>query len=617
MNIDNETLDTKEQVFEISAKSCTLLHNEQNSDYILWKPNNTLQIPVYQRAYSWQEPEVRRLLNDLLTSFFGRNGKMNQEPMFAGTIQLSMPIPHENSYEQTSQDVIDGQQRSTTIILILKALEILCPGLKIWDQLELQKRLITSVSGGEMQKYFSETLRCDADQLGDSELNIYMQRLTFILNEFSADVELINFSDGKEIKYTKVISFINYLCSKVYFVVIETRANLSKTLQIFNSINTSGMDLNGGDIFKVRYYDYIRETVPNSTEQIFGDICKLYEKIDKTNNHHGKELVNMENVLKVIQQIVISEANLPVSTRSLGGATFFERFFDTMLNVNRWDGFNKESCEKVQLTIDKIDSIIVQLFCWHNSNSLTISAESQALSHFIWYSRYGRYYNVQHVFFYAFGPTSYELENFISEFSKLLICFSLIHRRAVNECHRLVDSMMRKMLSSENKLTYSELINNIKEKRLSLYTRLHNVLDTHEIAYIAKAKNLILRIDAMLDEPAYKDNNAKSLLASLFETRLDIEHIESANHQNIEERNKIRAEWGGKLHMLGNLITLEYDINRSISNSLYHTKKQPSYLKSKFATVKALANEHSTWSLKNMEKRHEKLVFKLAEYLCK
>ena len=606
----------KKQSFEINARSCTLLHNNQNPNDILWRPNNTLKVPVYQRAYAWEEPEVKRLLNDLLASFFGRNGRAIEEPMFVGTVQLSAPVPTEESQTSTQQDIIDGQQRSTTLILILKALQLLHPKLPLWNEdVIFNDRLVTSVSGGVMQRYLDRALDCKAESRPDDELNIYLLRLKFILEELAADNDLLSPETEHSQINSNVTSFAKYLCSQVYFVVIETRANLSKTLQIFDSINTSGMDLNGGDIFKVRYYDYLRETIPDSTEKIFEKVCQLYEKIDRNNQESGKRIVSMEDVLRVAQQIIISEADLSVSNRSLAGTTFFERFFDTMLDVNRWEGLHRDTCCKVQLTIDKLNYIIDLLFEWHNTDYSNLSAETQALSHFIWYSRYGRYYVVQHVFRYAYNPSVEELESFIAEFSKLLSIYSVTNKKAVSQCHTLVASIMKNMLNPEFKLPLNELLSFIRSHRHNLKDPIEDALNTHAFAHIPRAKNLLLRMDAMLDELKTPKNNAKTLHEILFDTRIDIEHIESANHENLAEREKIHKEWGNKLHQLGNLIVLEFDINRSISNGSYEEIKRPRYKESKFISVIELANNTPSWSLEMMQIRHKQLVSRLTQYL--
>src|SRR5436305_1152191 len=74
-------------------------------------------IPIYQRTYSWREPECRQLWEDILCS--GRNEKVSAH--FVGSIVYV----EKGLYSVSSQSpllVIDGQQRLTTVMLLIEAL---------------------------------------------------------------------------------------------------------------------------------------------------------------------------------------------------------------------------------------------------------------------------------------------------------------------------------------------------------------------------------------------------------------------------------------------------------------------------------------------------------------
>ena len=74
-------------------------------------------IPVYQRTYSWTERECQQLWDDIL-----RTGGDDQ---IAAHFVGSIVYIEESMYQVTSQSpllVIDGQQRLTTVMLILEAL---------------------------------------------------------------------------------------------------------------------------------------------------------------------------------------------------------------------------------------------------------------------------------------------------------------------------------------------------------------------------------------------------------------------------------------------------------------------------------------------------------------
>lgn len=74
-------------------------------------------IPAYQRPYAWTREQASELLADLL-SFIGDDSTdiPNLSPYFLGSIVL---IKTENVAEA---DVVDGQQRLTTITILLSVL---------------------------------------------------------------------------------------------------------------------------------------------------------------------------------------------------------------------------------------------------------------------------------------------------------------------------------------------------------------------------------------------------------------------------------------------------------------------------------------------------------------
>ena len=74
-------------------------------------------IPIYQRTYSWMESECRQLWVDILRT--GRNKDIKAH--FVGSIVYIEESPYHVSL-QSSLLVIDGQQRLTTVMLILEAL---------------------------------------------------------------------------------------------------------------------------------------------------------------------------------------------------------------------------------------------------------------------------------------------------------------------------------------------------------------------------------------------------------------------------------------------------------------------------------------------------------------
>lgn len=76
-----------------------------------------LTIPIYQRKYSWTKKQCRQLWNDIIR--VGSNHHVGAH--FVGAIVYIEESPYQVTH-QSSLQVIDGQQRLTTILLLLEAL---------------------------------------------------------------------------------------------------------------------------------------------------------------------------------------------------------------------------------------------------------------------------------------------------------------------------------------------------------------------------------------------------------------------------------------------------------------------------------------------------------------
>lgn len=84
--------------------------NEIELKQFITKTDITFTIPIYQRNYDWEVWRVKQLYEDIL-SITGSN-----DSHFIGCVCHQMP-------DRRTSVIIDGQQRITTIMLILKAIQ--------------------------------------------------------------------------------------------------------------------------------------------------------------------------------------------------------------------------------------------------------------------------------------------------------------------------------------------------------------------------------------------------------------------------------------------------------------------------------------------------------------
>ncbi|PUD87057.1 hypothetical protein C2R46_04115 [Helicobacter pylori] len=199
------------------------------------------QIPIYQRPYQWTEENCEKLLDDL---FF--NYEYDRESdYFCDSLVLVKSDP--NSKTET-YDIVDGQQRLSTFILLAKVLAALYSERLTEESKDyLQESLITkygkkdrlnfNAMGFNSKKDFQYALTSFNDAPVSNAKNNYLKNA----------ICLKNYLEKKEIG--DINDFIEWLYFKVVFITI-TCPDADKALRIFNVLNARGLALNATDIFK-------------------------------------------------------------------------------------------------------------------------------------------------------------------------------------------------------------------------------------------------------------------------------------------------------------------------------------------------------------------------------
>ncbi|GAA8346828.1 DUF262 domain-containing protein [Helicobacter pylori] len=200
------------------------------------------QIPIYQRPYQWTEENCEKLLDDL---FFNYEDDRESD-YFCGSLVLI--LISEDSKKAKTYDIVDGQQRLSTFILLAKVLAALYSERLTEESKDyLQESLITkygkkdrlnfSAVGFNSKKNFQYALTSFNDVPISNNKNNYLKNA----------ICLKNYLRKKEIE--DINDFIDWLYCNVVFVTI-TCPDADKALRIFNVLNARGLALNATDIFK-------------------------------------------------------------------------------------------------------------------------------------------------------------------------------------------------------------------------------------------------------------------------------------------------------------------------------------------------------------------------------
>ena len=588
--------------FSIKAKTCTLKYNSQQQEDIILNSSKKYIVPIYQRPYSWSEAQIHKFISDIFISFHGYDASTTSEPMFIGTMQLSAPIKDNNS-----QEIIDGQQRLSTFLILLKILKEKYP-----ENQELRSIsfnwLETEVNNGEQNKFLLDFLEHDFSGLPENRHNSYFRNSQIISSLIDKETNSIEFD---------IDLFIKYVLTDVYFVVIETSAGLSKTLKIFDAINTTGLDLNGGDIFKIRMYEYLT-TKKEYGKTAFNDINEIYGKIDRKNKEEDLSC-NINTVLRIYQYVIISRYDLSNALFGFAENTFFDRLFDVIFNINQWDGFKSKNNEQIELSLDDLHRIVDTYYLWEGLKYPT--AEDFCAMGFIWTSRYFRHSILVYLFIFNFQNDTDAIFEFNKKLSRLFIIYSIFFDKQIGNINTFIYNLLKRIFREKidiDQLFHSldnKIIGNVPYFDLKSQKVLTQKLQ-EELAGNHTRKYIISRLSAMLAEN-YKSNNQeeiKEIRKKLFGSNIDIEHIQSYNDNNEQEREIIKNQWGSHINSLGNLIILEQGINRSIKNKPYNVKIEH-YKNSSFNIVRQQAAEYIHFDLNTCKTRGEMESSKIIDYI--
>ncbi|MCQ2668362.1 DUF262 domain-containing protein [Helicobacter pylori] len=230
----------------------------QLKDILATEFDSYYQIPIYQRPYQWTEENCKKLLDDLFSSY----EYYKESDYFCGSLVL-IAIGTDSETNATTYDVVDGQQRLSTFILLAKVLADLYNGLdpeyleylqESWSdrhenrEKKKKKRLDFDLVGSNAKKDFQDALDffddLDASKGEDSKSNGSSKSKN---NYLKNAICLKNYLREKEIE--DINDFIEWLYSNVVFITI-TCPDADKALRIFNVLNARGLALNATDIFK-------------------------------------------------------------------------------------------------------------------------------------------------------------------------------------------------------------------------------------------------------------------------------------------------------------------------------------------------------------------------------
>lgn len=327
------------------------------------------EIPDYQRPYSWTTNEIDDLFTDLDSAVDNENNH------FFGAVVFNV----ERKESQKVVEIIDGQQRLTTLMLVLYVIRKMYS----FDKFNNEKGIQTRRSNVEN---LLEFLDDDGDviglklKLGESNREFYKEYIVNGWNKTKSDIELIKkqFKNKSNFKVNKpIIDAYDH----IYNIIIDKTKNLSTTqayeyikkyhkvildkfevveievendvdaFLIFETLNDRGLELSAVDLIKNKLFKNCSKSIEfdnikNKWIRILGviDDAKEMKKFIRHYWIYKHGFVSAQNLFKAVREYV--ENDYIKSKCIIDELDKLANYYDALKNPN-----NKFLCNKNLIAI--------------------------------------------------------------------------------------------------------------------------------------------------------------------------------------------------------------------------------------------------------------------------
>ncbi|PKQ77897.1 hypothetical protein AOX56_16060 [Aeromonas sobria] len=225
------------------------------------------EIPDYQRPYAWTTEQAGELFDDLISAMQDARGSGATSQYFLGSIVLIKADRDPKSF------VVDGQQRLSTLTILLAVLRVLMPnsasfltkylykeGNPEWGELNEYRLKAREEDADFFRTYIQEQgglelLVSSTDKLKDSRLR-YRENATLLLEK------------AKALSPADLNALWKFLANDCSLVVIST-PDLEAAYRIFSVLNNRGLDLAPIDIIKAQVLGLIRTTASDVKSRVY------------------------------------------------------------------------------------------------------------------------------------------------------------------------------------------------------------------------------------------------------------------------------------------------------------------------------------------------------------
>jgi len=537
-------------------------------------------IPLYQRAYGWTTEEAEELLQDLLRAMNGIEDSIDDlPPYFLGSIVLIKG-------DESDAQVVDGQQRLTTLTMLLAVLrslvnpqyadnltfflaekENIITGTPKRHRLRLRERdatffqqYIQDEGGIEKLKTLQEAT------LPDSQRNIRDNALSFLR-------ELQKLSESQLMKLTQ------FIINRCFLIVVSVSTpDLDSVYRIFSVLNSRGLDLSYPDILKAD----IISTIPKNQQDEYASKWEEVESILGGENFedlffHLRAIFSRKRAIKGL----IEEFQTYVYPRN-PKASSPQDFIDDVLvkHAHALNYIVKANYQHTSLKKEQAKEIN-SMFKWLNQ-----------LDH-------GRWIPPALSYFYQNWSQPHSVSRFLKDLERLVVSFIICRVPPYKRIDRYCEILNFIHTGEDLYIPNSPLQLTLRESRDFVRALNGDVYLMHHIC-----RYILLRLDSLLSDGS----------ASYDYETISIEHV-------LPQRPSPESEWmqcfptkelhQKYVHRLGNLVLLSRGKNLHAENYDF-VRKKDIYFRTKegispFVLTSQVLN-HTEWTPAVIEQRQQKLI---------
>ncbi len=517
----------------IDQQTIKELFSNKKSDFL---------IPDYQRPYAWEEPECQTLWDDIFSFAFPDNDyslfNSDEDEYFLGPI-----VTFKN--DKGKLEIIDGQQRLTTLMLLLRAFYAKFGRMKDANSISTSDDIAKCIwKTDEFGNPDKNKLKIDSEVSSDDDKE-----------EFLTILKTGNVETGQKSRYAKTYKFFEERINDflqtypAYFAYLPTRIlnncillpieaeSQDTALRIFSTLNDRGKPLSDTDIFKAQFYKYYSDKGEKDT---FIQRWKKLEAIceDVFSSPSGSPMDELFTRYMYYERA--KQNNKQTTTEAL--RKFYEKDKYTILkreetldNLERLATFWKS----VEIQDDTVfsEKILKKLSVLHNAPN-------------------GMWTYLLSVYFMKYGDEEGKLEE-DSLYKVLNKMIAFIWTYAV----------MRPGVNALRTPAYPAMIDIVNGKDVEFAEFKFDTNQVRTMLSNYEFTNHRPITESMLAWWAYTDDNQK-LISN--DTTMEIEHIFSRQRQINEKALKDK----NSLESLGNKALLEKNINIRASDYRFEDKKK-------------------------------------------